>query len=72
MDVVCLRTYVQAIPTSTPLWFMHQLARHGKESNTMSPMLKRINHIAAMHTDDTLLCLACGVVFAALTIAFFI
>ena len=38
----------------------------------MSPMLTRINHIIAMHTDDTLLCLACGVVFACLTVAFFI
>ena len=38
----------------------------------MSPMLKHINHAAAMHADDTLLCVACGIVFAILTIAFFI
>ena len=38
----------------------------------MSPMLKRINHIAAMRADDTILCIACGVVFAALTMAFII
>ena len=38
----------------------------------MSPMLKRINHIAVMRADDTILCIACGVVFAVLTISFFI
>jgi len=43
------------------------------EANIMhSPMLKRINHIISMHTDDTLICIACGIVFAALTMSFFI
>ena len=37
-----------------------------------SPMLKKINHIAAMRADDTLLCIACGIVFATLTMAFII
>lgn len=37
-----------------------------------SPMLTRINHIIAMHTDDILICIACGIVFAALTLSFFI
>lgn len=35
----------------------------------MSPMLTRINQASS---KDTLLCIICGVVFAALTIAFFI
>ena len=38
----------------------------------MSPMLKRINHTVAMHADDTMICIACGIVFAALTMSFFI
>lgn len=38
----------------------------------MSPMLKRINHNISMRTDDTLLCISCGVVFAALTMAFIV
>lgn len=35
----------------------------------MSPMLTRINET---HSKDTLLCVVCGIVFACLTIAFFI
>lgn len=38
----------------------------------MSPMLKRIKHIAALRADDTLLCIACGIVFSVLTMAFII
>lgn len=38
----------------------------------MSPMLTRINHTITMHADDTLICIACGIVFAALTMSFII
>ena len=35
-----------------------------------SPMLKRINQTSTK--NDTLLCIVCGIVFAALTVSFFI
>jgi len=37
-----------------------------------SPLITRVNHNLTMHTDDILISIACGIVFATLTIAFII
>lgn len=37
-----------------------------------SPLINRVKHDLAMHTDDLLISIACGTILAALTIAFFI
>lgn len=38
---------------------------------TRSPLIKRVKHDLSMHTDDLLISIACGVIFATLTLAFF-
>lgn len=38
----------------------------------MSPMIQRIKHDLAMHTDNLLVSIACGTILAALTVSFFI
>jgi hypothetical protein len=38
---------------------------------TRSPLIQRVKHNLDHKIDDLLICLACGIVFAALTIAFF-